>query len=443
MFFMEKKLRHQRTFGFLLKTAGPAIKRIFRYEYESLRDVPGPYLLLCNHNTDLDCALVAMAAGKQLYFVATENILRMGLLGKLVTSLFDPIVHYKGVRGTATVRAVMKTVRDGSSVCMFPEGNRSFNGLTCPIPPATGKLARSCGASLVTYRLRGGYLTWPRWGRGLRKGAMRGEVAGVYTHEELAAMTPEQVNAVIERDLFVDAYADQKKEPAAFKGKTPAENIESMLFMCPGCGRIGTLRSEKDRVRCSCGWSAVYDEYGMLRPDGGEALTLTELDAAQNEKIKAMAAAELNAGPDVRTESRPGTAETEGVPDPADTESVACPADAEDRPKTAEIQGGTDRPASARLLFSDKVTLRIVGEDHQTASEEPVELKAFADRFEAGSLVIPFGDVTGLAINQRNLLLIHGEGVKGHAEFFADRSFSALKYLYLFRAVKGSGTGIL
>ncbi|MBQ1523506.1 MAG: hypothetical protein IIZ55_00040, partial [Firmicutes bacterium] len=147
--------------------------------------------------------------------------------------------------------------------------------------------------------------------------------------------------------------------------------------------------------------------------------------------------------PAVRTESRPGIAETEGVPDPADTESVACPADAEDRPKTAEIQGGTDRPASARLLFSDKVTLRIVGEDHQTASEEPVELKAFADRFEAGSLVIPFGDVTGLAINQRNLLLIHGEGVKGHAEFFADRSFSALKYLYLFRAVKGSGTGIL
>ena len=407
MFFMEKKLRHQRTFGFLLKTAGPAIKRIFRYEYESLRDVPGPYLLLCNHNTDLDCALVAMAAGKQLYFVATENILRMGLLGKLVTSLFDPIVHYKGVRGTATVRAVMKTVRDGSSVCMFPEGNRSFNGLTCPIPPATGKLARSCGSSLVTYRLRGGYLTWPRWGRGLRKGAMRGEVAGVYTHEELAAMTPEQVNAVIERDLFVDAYADQRKEPAAFKGKTPAENIESMLFMCPGCGRIGTLRSEKDRVRCSCGWSAVYDEYGMVRPDGGEALTLTELDAAQNEKIKAMAAAELNAGPD------------------------------------AEIQGGADRPASARPLFSDKVALRIVGEDHQTVSEEPVELKAFADRFEAGSLVIPFDDVTGLAINQRNLLLIHGEGIKGHAEFFADRSFSALKYLYLFRAVKGSGTGIL
>ena len=59
--------------------------------------------------------------------------------------------------------AVMRRLRKGGSVAIFAEGNRSFNGLTGDILPATGKLARSSGASLVTFRFSGGYLSSPRW----------------------------------------------------------------------------------------------------------------------------------------------------------------------------------------------------------------------------------------------------------------------------------------
>lgn len=43
-------------------------------------------------------------------------------------------------------------------VCIFPEGNRSFNGLTGDILPTIGRVAGRCGMKLVTYRIEGGYL---------------------------------------------------------------------------------------------------------------------------------------------------------------------------------------------------------------------------------------------------------------------------------------------
>ncbi|MBR0140253.1 MAG: 1-acyl-sn-glycerol-3-phosphate acyltransferase [Firmicutes bacterium] len=391
---MEEDLRREKIYRRVAAVAKPLVRGFFGYEFESLPAIEGPVLMLCNHNTDLDCVMAGIAAGRTMSFVATENILRMGFLGRLIDSWFDIIVHYKGVQGAHTVKTIFKKVRAGSSVMLFPEGNRSFNGQTCPIPPATGKMARTCGATLVNYRLRGGYLTWPRWGKGPRKGRIRGEIAGIYSPAELKAMSGEEVQSLIERDLFVDAYEDQRRDPVAYKSGKPAESIESALFMCPSCGRIGGISSKKRRIFCSCGWQVFMDKEGfMSSPESpeGEKLTMTGLDEMQRD---GMAKLLEGSGPD-------------------------------------------------ELLFSDRVQSRLIDENHGEAESGETELRAFSDRFEAGNIVLKFDDISGIAINQRNLLLIHTEGFAGHREFTGPISFSALKYLYLFRAARGSFGGAL
>ena len=184
-----EKRRHVRAFRFFSVLLRPAMRILLRFRGETIPDPGGPVFVLCNHNTDLDCILLGLSARRQIYFVATETVARMGMLGWLVRRYFDPILHRKGVQGAATVRAILSRIRDGSSVALFPEGNRSFNGLTCPIPPATGKLTRICGATLITYRLTGGYFTSPRWGRGLRRGRLTGKVEGVYSPDDLKSMS--------------------------------------------------------------------------------------------------------------------------------------------------------------------------------------------------------------------------------------------------------------
>ena len=378
--------RHVRAFAFFSALLRPWMLLLLRFRGERIPDPGGPVFVLCNHNTDLDCILVGLSARRQIYFVATETVARMGFLGKLVMRYFDPILHRKGVQGAATVRSILERIRAGFSVALFPEGNRSFNGQTCPIPPATGKLARMCGATLITYRLTGGYLTSPRWGRGLRRGRMTGKVVGVYSPEVLRAMSAHEVQTAIEQDLWTDAYEEQNAGAVRFRGKARAEFLESMLFRCPQCRSFGTLHSRKHRLTCECGLEAVFTETGMLETADGTQYSVTELDRLQQESL-------------------------------SDLPDDGC-------------------------LFSDEVNLRTVGKDHSLISERTVTLRAFRDRLEPGT-PMPLDEIDGVSIVQRNRLLLYPKQFDGHLEITGVPSFNALKYLYLFRQTRPSVNGSL
>ncbi len=371
--------RQLNMYMFLRWLVKPFIKAIFKYRYELIPKVDGPCLVLSNHNTDVDCIFLGLAARNHIKFVATEKIARMGFGGKLVRRYFDPILHFKGKQGLSTVRNILANIKSGISVAMFPEGNRSFNGVTCPIPEVTGKLAKSCGGTLVTYRFVGGYLSTPRWGKGIRKGRITGQVAGIYSLEKLAQMSESEVYEAIVKDLYVDAYEEQSKERVAFKGKNKAEGIESTLFMCPKCHMFGTLKSFRERVSCACGYDAEYDEYGYLSSEDG-AISVAEADAGQRSELERLAG-----------------------------------------------------ESNGKLLFEDSVECETIGKNHEVISTEATTVKGFADRLEIGKLLIPFEKLEGIAINQRNLLILHITGQENHLECSGNISFNALKYLYLAR----------
>ena len=282
-------LRRCRSFWhFIYSFVRSWMRRKFNYDAEVCTE-QGPFLVLCNHNTDWDPLLLGCAFPDYLSFVASEHIFRWKLAGRLIIALFDPIARLKGKTAGDTAMTMLRRLRKGVSVAMFAEGNRSFNGLTNEILPATGKLARSSGVKLVTYRLDGGYFTSPRWSARLRRGKMTGRVVNVYTPEELKAMSADEVNAAIRRDLFVDAYAVQREAAVPFRGKNLAEHLETVLCRCPRCGGIGTLKSRDDTLSCACGFSVRYNEYGFLEGEDAPFDNVTDWDAAQTRELFALA----------------------------------------------------------------------------------------------------------------------------------------------------------
>ncbi len=286
---MEHLARYRFIWRFLRPFVRLWLGRKFRYDAE-VCTAEGPFLVLCNHNTDWDPLLLACAFPDYMSFVASEHIFRWGFAAKLIIFLMNPIARLKGKTAGDTAMTMLRRIRKGVSVAMFAEGNRSFNGLTGDILPATGKLARSSGAALVTYRLDGGYFTSPRWcGKNLRRGRMTGRVVNVYTPEALKAMRAEEVNAAIRRDLFVDAYAVQREQMVPFRGRNLAEHLETVLCRCPRCGKIGTLHSAGDELRCGCGFSVRYNAFGFF--EGGDVPydNITDWDRAQTEALLALA----------------------------------------------------------------------------------------------------------------------------------------------------------
>jgi transcription elongation factor Elf1 len=79
-------------------------------------------------------------------------------------------------------------------------------------------------------------------------------------------MSVDEINEIIARDLYEDAYERQMKAPKPYRGKRLAEKLENLLFICPECGRVDSLYSAGNQVICKeCGLTFTYDVYGMLQ----------------------------------------------------------------------------------------------------------------------------------------------------------------------------------
>jgi hypothetical protein len=261
------------------------MKWLLHFRTSPVPAVEGPCIVVANHTTDFDSILLGIGFPKHMYFVASEHIFRKGFLRRLLVYFLDPIPKRKGGADVSTAVQMMRRLRKGSNIALFAEGNKSFYGATCPVHPATGAMVKASGASLITYRLEGGYFTSPRWAHTLRRGKMRGNAVAVYPPKSLSTMTDKEINRTIARDIDEDAYARQRLDPVRYKGKNLAEGIQNALYLCPNCRRFGTVRGEKDRVVCPCGFSASYTEMGMLTGKGLAFTTLEEWGKWQRETL--------------------------------------------------------------------------------------------------------------------------------------------------------------
>ncbi|MBQ6622740.1 MAG: 1-acyl-sn-glycerol-3-phosphate acyltransferase [Mogibacterium sp.] len=286
--------RHRRFYRILTVLLGGWVRRKFNYTCEDFdpNSIEGPMIIIPNHSCAWDPLLMGVAMRRrQMYFVASEHLLRMRFIGPLVRFLAAPIPRRKARPGTQAVMSCLRHLKAGHSICLFAEGEQTWDGLSGTVFPGSGKLARQSGATLVTYRLEGAYLSLPRWGKGVRRGKVYGHPVGIYPPEVLKGMKPDEIQEAINRDLGFDTWAWQSKQPGGpvryrLKGNRwgAAQFLDKALFCCPACGQIGTLTAGGDEIRCSCGFRTRYTETGFFEP-GEPFRTVAEWDAYGRQEI--------------------------------------------------------------------------------------------------------------------------------------------------------------
>lgn len=261
---MKYKKRHD----FIYRTLWLLLRRFFArkfgFEYDLINVEKSPYIVVSNHVTNWDPILIGLSFGRNMYYVATDQIFRMGLKSKILMFCFSPIARAKTTNETQTVITIFRRLKDNCNICIFAEGSSSFDGETCEIQPSIGKLVKRAGVTLVTYRFTGSYFTFPRWARFIRRGKAEGRLVQIYNPEKIASMSESEIYQAIKSDISVSAYAEQKKHPAAFYGKKPAEYLETVLYCCPKCRRFSTLKSRDDILFCQCGFKARFNEFGYF-----------------------------------------------------------------------------------------------------------------------------------------------------------------------------------
>ncbi|MBQ8268022.1 MAG: 1-acyl-sn-glycerol-3-phosphate acyltransferase [Clostridia bacterium] len=213
-----------------------------------------PYLILLNHQTPFDQFFVGMAFKGPIYYLATEDIFSLGWLSSVIRYLVAPIPIRKQTTDVKAVKQCIRVAREGGTICIAPEGNRTYSGRTEYMNDAIAPLARMLKLPIALYRIEGGYGAEPRWSDVVRKGKMRSYVSRVIEPDEYKNMTDQELFKVIKEGLFVDeAVAD-----CEFYHKNRAEYLERAMYVCPFCG-LSKFESRNEFCECkNCGAKIEY-----------------------------------------------------------------------------------------------------------------------------------------------------------------------------------------
>lgn len=215
-----------------------------------------PYLILLNHQTPMDQFILGQSFKGPIYYMATEDIFSMGWISKVIRWLVAPIPIKKQTTDAAAVMTCFRVVREGGTIAIAPEGNRTYSGRTEYMNPAIAGLARKMKLPIVLYHLEGGYGVEPRWTDKTRRGKMRAYVYEVIQPEEYADMTNDELYERIKKGLYVDeAVAD-----GLFRSNKRAEYLERAIYVCPECG-LSRFESHGNDFTCTkCGLKVTYGE---------------------------------------------------------------------------------------------------------------------------------------------------------------------------------------
>lgn len=226
------------------------------------------FIFICNHTDAADPGYEMAAMGRYLRFVASDHVLRMKYVGWVFKNIGGVIIKYREKPSSILTDEIIKNLKAGIPVGLHAEGAMTINGQSGYVSDNTGKLVKDSGVALVTYHFVGGYLRKPRWADSPRKGPIIGHFVNEYSPEELAKLSDKEIADIIRRDIYVNAYDEQRKNPQDYSGENLAECVERVLYVCPKCHEVGKLHSKGDYLKCDCGYSVKMESDGFFHDDG-------------------------------------------------------------------------------------------------------------------------------------------------------------------------------
>ncbi len=374
--------RRSRTFrGFnrLLKLVLGAYLRLrFDIHPRSLNAFNGirpPYLILATHVGYWDPFVISILTDDPVHWVAADQTFRSPLQGYLL-QFVGAIPKTKGVSDFETIREILRIRRNAGVIGVFPEGQRTWDGVTLPLLPATAKLVKLLKVPVITARFKGAYFAHPRWARSPRRGKLLVEFHHAFDPAEVRALSTEEIYRKLQSLLEHDDYQFQTSRMIPYRGARRAEYIENVLFSCPVCRAVDSIRSHRDMFTCSsCGTTWDYTAEGFLHAHGGVPThtTVRDWNEWQLAELQRRLQGAVDAAPSTG-EAAGSAAKDSGAARPAAAgESASAPLGREGaaaRPAAAATRAGA---ASARAAAgTDEAAARPGRERAAALPEHPI-----------------------------------------------------------------------
>lgn len=121
----------------------------------------GPLILAVNHTSFIDPPLAGICSRRGVYYLARKTLLKWPFFGPLFPAMNVIPVERDG-NDMSALREVIKKIREGNGVLLFPEGTRSKDGNLQPGRAGIGLVIAKTGAPVLPMRIFGAFEAFPK-----------------------------------------------------------------------------------------------------------------------------------------------------------------------------------------------------------------------------------------------------------------------------------------
>jgi 1-acyl-sn-glycerol-3-phosphate acyltransferase len=238
-------------------TIGLGLKLRFRIRpvgTEIFKRIRPPYVIVPTHHGVLDPFMVGYFVPKAVYWVTSDGNMRSTIM-RFLLGFAGSIPKSKSIPDLETIGWIVDVIRKRKGVVgIFAEGTASWDGHTQAIIPSTAKLLKLLKVPVIAVLLKGSFSSQPRWSWNHRLGSMEIEFKLVMDGAQAKAGTPDEILSALTAAMEYDEEEWRVNHPVKYRGSGRAAWLELSLFMCPACGKVGTMRSRINRLSCTaCG----------------------------------------------------------------------------------------------------------------------------------------------------------------------------------------------
>lgn len=139
-------------------------RRFAGLQVDGAANVPGsgPFILIANHASNLDPILIQAVCPRPVHAMAKSTQFAVPFIGGYMLRLLSFPVR-RSQTDPQAVRIALRRLRAGYGVCVYIEGERSWDGRLQEARPGTVRLALKAGVPVVPVGISGSYEAWPRW----------------------------------------------------------------------------------------------------------------------------------------------------------------------------------------------------------------------------------------------------------------------------------------
>lgn len=143
----------------------PLFRLLFSVEYHGVANVPtqGAVIIAGNHPSYLDPVLVLLPVERSIRFMGWDLLFKIPLFGQIIRALGAFPVDLRKGKGEAAYQQALRILQAGEPLGIFPEGQRSEQGLMGELRTGVARLAIETGAPIVPVTIGGAIRAWPKW----------------------------------------------------------------------------------------------------------------------------------------------------------------------------------------------------------------------------------------------------------------------------------------